>query len=153
MQNTPSSSADTATEQSTNVRTPRQTQKSASSRAGNTASLDAQNKEFRRITNTYSKAQVLAAGNKARNNSSDNDNNEGKRNTDNNIVDFTSGATAYAPPTSAVLKDDSHFTLNSFLYFGAVFLIILAFTIYGEIQDSRKYKIEDYDWKEKKKNK
>lgn len=106
----------------------------------NKNSLDSQNNEVRRVTNTYNKAQILAAGNYGNNSKAEKNSNE-KPNTD--IVDFTNGSTAYAPPSSTILKDDSHFTLNSFLYFAAVFLIILIFTIYGEIQDSRKYKIEN----------
>ena len=106
----------------------------------NKNSLDSQNNEVRRVTNTYNKAQILAAGNYGNNSKAEKNSNE-KPNTD--IVDFTNGSTAYAPPPSTILKDDSHFTLNSFLYFAAVFLIILIFTIYGEIQDSRKYKIEN----------
>src|SRR5699024_5080045 len=116
------------------------------------ASSVSQKDEVRKITDTYSKAQILAASNvHSSNDSSSGDNIKGNDQANANVVDFTNATTAYAPPSSTILKDDSHFTLNSFLYFAAVFVIILIYTLYGEIQDSRKYKIEDYSKKNRRK--
>lgn len=152
----PSSSADSIVDAPTrsddNDEQKSQASSSKVSSNSDQASSVSQKDEVQKITDTYSKAQVLAARNvRSSNDSSSGDNIKGNDQANTNVVDFTNATTAYAPPSSTVLKDDSHFTLNSFLYFAAVFVIILIYTLYGEIQDSRKYKIEDYSKKNRKK--
>lgn len=154
--NTPSSSADSAVDAPTRSddNNEQKSQASSSKVSSNSdqASSVSQKDEVRKITDTYSKAQILAASNvHSSNDSSSGDNIKGNDQANANVVDFTNATTAYAPPSSTILKDDSHFTLNSFLYFAAVFVIILIYTLYGEIQDSRKYKIEDYSKKNRRK--